>query len=305
MQEIPEFEIVAVADCDAAGRARARKQWGVPVVGSVEEMLEKYDVDLVDVCVPTFLHESVMLKVMEGDKHVFCEKPLARTLEEGQRLIDRSAGYQKKVGIGHVVRFTPAYQSMRQSLEQGEIGKAGVVRTFRGGSESPGGWQNWFDDFDRSGGVILDLISHDLDLCRWLFGEAKRVYAKTTRGRTIERLEHAMIVLRFESGVIAHVEGSWTNFEGEFYTKVEIAGTNGLISYDSRKAKPIKTMTVPDAKIHIGPIARNPYVLELKDMAEAIINDRPPLITARDAFGTLQLALAAIESARTGEVVEL
>lgn len=305
LQEVPGCELVVVADVELANRERAKKDFGVSVVGSVEEMLAEFDVDLVDICVPTYLHEAVMTQAMRAKKHIFCEKPLARSLEEGQRLVALSAGYDKKIGIGHVVRFAPAYEGIRQSVLQGEIGQAGVVRTFRGGSQFPVGWQDWFADFDRSGGVIVDLLIHDLDYCRWLFGDVERVYAKTTQGRTTARLEHAMVVLRFKNGVIAHVEGSWTNFPGQFYTAVEVAGTDGLISFDSRKTNPIVTATVPDTRAQIGPIAVNPYALELEDMVQAIKEDRPPLVSIDDAFATLEVALAASRSARTGQVVEL
>ena len=305
LQEVPGCELVVVADVELANRERAKKDFGVSVVGSVEEMLAEFDVDLVDICVPTYLHEAVMTQAMRAKKHIFCEKPLARSLEEGQRLVALSAGYDKKIGIGHVVRFAPAYEGIRQSVLQGEIGQAGVVRTFRGGSQFPVGWQDWFADFDRSGGVIVDLLIHDLDYCRWLFGDVERVYAKTTQGRTTARLEHAMVVLRFKNGVIAHVEGSWTNYPGQFYTAVEVAGTDGLISFDSRKTNPIVTATVPDIRAQIGPSAVNPYALELEDMVQAIKEDRPPLVSIDDAFATLEVALAASRSARTGQVVEL
>ncbi len=305
LQELAECELIVVADVDPAARARAQRDFGVDVVASATEMLESYNVDLVDICVPTYLHEEIAIQAMEAGKHIFCEKPLTRNLEEAKRLLDRSSSYEKKIGIGHVVRFTPAYTGIRQSIEQGEIGQTGVVRTFRGGSEFPKGWQDWFADFDRSGGVILDLSIHDLDYCRWLFGDVERVYAQSTRGRTSARLEHAMIVLRFKNGVIAHIEGSWTNFPGQFHTRFEAAGTNGLISYDSRKTNPIQLMTVPESQAAVGRVAVNPYFLELQDMIQAIKEDRTPLVTLADAYATLELALAAVESARTGQVVEL
>lgn len=304
-QEVPGSKLAVVADCDAASLEKAQNDWNLPAVASVDEMLEKYDVDLIDICVPTPLHESVMRRAIEGDKHVFCEKPLARSLEEGQRMVELSSGYHKKVGIGHVVRFTPAYQKMRQSIKDGEVGEPGVIRTFRGGSQFPMGYQNWFADFDQSGGVILDLLIHDLDYCRWLFGDVERVYAQSTRGRAEEQLEHAMIVLRFKNGVIGHVEGSWTNFPGQFYTRVEMAGTNGLISFDSRSTEPIRTMNAAGVRLQVGPTAVNPYALELLDMVEAIKEDREPLITPHDAYETLNVALAALESVRTGQVVKL
>lgn len=310
-QELPDVELTVVADADPDKRAQAQREFGVDVVSNLEEMLQTSDVDLVDICVPTYLHETMLAQAIKAKKHIFCEKPLARSLKEGQRMVDLAAGYNKKIGIGHVVRFTPVYADIRKSVMAGEIGQAAVVRTFRGGSQFPKGWHDWYSDFDLSGGVILDLTIHDLDFLRWLFGDVERVYAKTTHGRTKEHLEWAMIVLRFKSGVIAHVEGSWTNFPGSFRTTVEISGKDGLIQYDSAKTNPILTATVQDSLVHPGvampdnPSAQSPYLLELADMVQAIKDDRSPLVTIEDAFGTLKVALAAVESARTGQVITL
>lgn len=305
LQEVPGCQLVAVADVDPEARARAQRDYGVVAAESMEAMLDAAEVDLIDICVPTHLHEAMMVQAMEADKHIFCEKPLARSLEEGRRLVELAKGYRKKIGIGHVVRFTPAYRGIRRSVEQGEVGRVGVVRTFRGGSQFPEGWQGWFANFNLSGGVILDLMIHDLDYCRWLFGDVERVYAKSTCGRTEVRLEHAMAVLRFKSGVIAHLEASWTNYPGQFYTAVEVAGKDGLITFDSRKSSPLAAMTVPGVSAQAGAVAANPYALELQDMVEAITEDRQPLVTVEDAFGALEIALAAVESARTGRVVEI
>ncbi|NLL44027.1 MAG: Gfo/Idh/MocA family oxidoreductase [Firmicutes bacterium] len=305
LQEVSGCKLVAAADVDPEARARAQKDFNVEVFASAEAMLASAEVDLVDICVPTHLHESIMLKAMEADKHIFCEKPLARSLEEGRRLVDLSKGYRRKIGIGHVVRFTPPYIGMRQSVEQGEVGRVGVVRTFRGGSQFPVGWQDWFANFELSGGVILDLMIHDLDFCLALFGDVERVYAKSTYGRTEAKLEHAMAVLRFKNGVIAHLEASWTSLAGQFYTTLEVAGKDGLITYDSRQSSPLSAVTGAGAAGQIGPVSVNPYALELQDMVEAIENDRSPLVSVEDAFGALEVALAAIESARTGQVVEL
>ncbi|HBG00874.1 MAG TPA: gfo/Idh/MocA family oxidoreductase, partial [Firmicutes bacterium] len=82
-----------------------------------------------------------------------------------------------------------------------------------------------------------------------------------------------------------------------------LAGKNGLIRYDSRKASPIMAQSLTHAQV--GPVAVNPYRLELEDMVEAIREDRAPRVSVSDAFGSLEVALAAIESARTGQVVEL
>lgn len=311
LHEFADVEVVMVADPDPEKRAQAHREFGVDAVSNVEEMLQIGVIDLVDICVPTYLHESVMAQAMAQKKHIFCEKPLARNLKEGQRLLELAKGYENKIGIGHVVRFTPAYVGIRESVQNGEVGKPAVVRTFRGGGQFPKGWHDWYSDYDLSGGVILDLAIHDLDFLRSLFGEVERVYAKTTRGRTNTHLEWAMIVVRFKNGVIAHVESSWTNFPSPFYTTVEIAGKDGLITYDSRKTDPIVTLTSGQSSSNLGvtipenPAVRSPYSLELEDMINAIREDRSPLVTLEDAFGTLKVALAALESAQTGQVITL
>lgn len=301
LQSIPGAELVVVADPDPERQAQAQRDYGVDTVGSIEELLQAVDVDLVDICTPTYLHASIFQEARKAGKHIFCEKPLARTLEEGERLVELSAGYGQKIGIAHVLRFTPAYVRIRESVVQGRLGKVAVARTSRGGSQFPRGWHDWFADFDLSGGVILDLAVHDIDYLRWLFGDVQRVYAQSTRGRTSAQLEWAFIVLRFKSGVIAHVEAGWSSSPGEFHTAVEIAGEKGLVDYDSRRAQPIAL--AGGAELPLGTL--HPYYLELQDMIEAIRGDRPPLVTVEDAFQSLKVTLAALESAQTGRVVEL
>lgn len=310
-QELEGVELTMIADPVPERRAQAQRDFGVDVVSNVEEMLQTGAVDLVDICVPTYLHKSVMAQAMAEKKHIFCEKPLVRNLKEGEQLMELAKGYEKKIGIGHVVRFTPAYKGIQDSVRSGEVGQPAVVRTFRGGSEFPRGWHDWYADYDLSGGVILDLAIHDIDFLRSLFGDVERVYAKTTHGRTTSQLEWTMIVLRFKNGVIAHVEASWSNFPAPFYTTVEIAGKDGLITYDSRKTDPIITLTQGQSPVNPGvtvpenPAQRSPYSLELEDMVQAIKHDRAPKVTLEDAFGTLKVALAAVESAHTGQVITL
>lgn len=310
-QELDSAELVAVADQDPKKQKQIHEELGVKAVSNADEIFQDDSIDLVDICVPTYLHADMIAKAVESGKHIFCEKPLARSLEQGKKILTLTERYDKKVGVGHVVRFSPEYVAARKSILQGEIGRAAVARTFRGGSQFPQGWQDWYADFDLSGGVILDLVIHDIDYLRWVFGEIERVYAKSTRGRTSAKLEHTMIVLRFKNGVIAHVEGSWTNYPGQFYTAFEFSGDEGMISFDSRKTAPIvQVSTKQDREIQgvavpENPFLVSPYTAEIADMIDAIKNNRQPAVTVRDAFETLTVALAAVESAQTGKVISL
>src|SRR5690606_32780952 len=134
---------------------------------------------------------------------------------------------------------------------------------------------------------------------------------KTTRGKTDERMEHALIVLRFENGVIAHVEGSWTNYPGQFYTSLEISGTKGMITFDSRKTAPIfYAKAVQDEKqvnvtLPESPSEVSQYELELADMISAIQEDRDPKVTLAEALATTRVAPAALKWAEAGSMVNL
>lgn len=311
LKKLPGAELAAVADLDEGRRAKAQQDLGVKVYVDGSELIKDAEVELVVIATPTDEHAKLLEQAVLADKHVFCEKPLVRTAAECDRVSRLAQKTTKKIGVGHVVRFSPEYVAAKQSLDAGRIGRPAVVRTFRGGSAFPIGWQDWYADYNRSGGVILDLTIHDIDYLRWLFGDVVRVYAKTTRGKTDERMEHALIVLRFENGVIAHVEGSWTNYPGQFYTSLEISGTKGMITFDSRKTAPIfYAKAVQDEKqvnvtLPESPSLVSPYELELADMISAIQEDRDPKVTLADALATTRVALAALKSAGTGSVVNL
>jgi len=310
-KKLPGARLAALADLDPERRQHAEAQLGVKSYVKGEEVIGDPDIDLVDICVPTDGHAELIRRAVEMDKHVFCEKPLVRTREECDLVERLAAEARKKIGVGHVVRFFPEYVAAREKILSGAVGRPAVARAFRGGSLFPRGWQDWYADFARSGGVILDLAIHDIDYLRWCFGEVERVYAKTTRGVTDERMEHAFVMLRFKNGVIAHVEGSWANYPGQFYTALEIAGSKGMVEFDTRKTAAIvynkaaageewANVAVPES-----PSLVSPYEAELADMVAAIREGREPKVTLKDAVATVRVALAAVESAETGRVISL
>ncbi|HHT74333.1 MAG TPA: Gfo/Idh/MocA family oxidoreductase [Firmicutes bacterium] len=311
LKKLPGVELAAVADLDAERRRQAEAALGVKTYEQGEELISDPHIDLVAIAVPTDGHGALLKRAVELDKHVFCEKPLVRTKAECRMVEKLAAKSTKKIGVGHVVRFSPEYAAAREKVLAGSIGRPAVARTFRGGSMFPLGWQDWYADFDRSGGVILDLAIHDIDYLRWCFGEVTRVYAKSTKGLTDERMEHAFVILRFENGVIAHVEGNWANYQGQFYTTLEMAGSKGIVSFDTRHTAPIlytkagaqgeqANVTLPES-----PALVSPYEAEIADMIAAIQEGRDPKVTLKDALATTRVALAALESLETGQAVNL
>jgi predicted dehydrogenase len=149
---------------------------GTQAVDSLETLIDR--VDVVDICTPTHLHYEMVLKAAAAGKHIVCEKPLARTVEQAEHMIAvcREAGV--KLLVAHVVRFFPEYAQAKMIVDRGEIGRVGVVRLRRVSALPTWSEGNWLMDEEKSGGMMLDLMIHDLDYARWVAGEVKRVFAK-------------------------------------------------------------------------------------------------------------------------------
>jgi UDP-N-acetylglucosamine 3-dehydrogenase len=304
-----DVQLVGIVDKNLAKAKELAEKLGTQAFATYEEALNTLEViDVVSVCVPTPFHKEYVKKVADCHFDVICEKPLARNLKDAQEIMDYCKGKEVKLFVGHVVRFFPEYKRAKQIVEEGKIGKPAVVNTKRGGG-FPSASRDWYADYNSSGGLVLDLMIHDFDYLRWCFGEVERVYAKSAQGRAIAKLDYALVTLRFKSGVIAHLEGTWAH--QNFSTKFEIAGKEGIIQYDSSKTAPLVKginqsdtgsagVAVPDS-----PLKENPYVTELKHFISCIKNKEEPIVTPLDAYKAMEIALAAIESIKQGKVVEL
>ena len=294
-----------------ADRAEATAQeYGGRAFASLDEFLEA--VDVVDVCTPTYEHKEPVLAAAQAGKDIVCEKPLARHVADAEAMIAacRSAGV--RLFVAQVVRFFPEFVQAKAVLDGGALGKPGVVRTIRGGNYPRP--ETWYGDFERSGGVILDLAIHDIDYLRWCFGDVQRVFARGLSFAGIKATDHALITLRFANGVIGHVEGSWAFPAGIFRTFLEVAGDQGLLHFDSLETSPLTVSLHQDAAAAEGAItipgsplapADDAYYRELEHFLHCLDSGEDFRVSPQDALEALRVALAAIESERSGRPVEL
>ncbi|NLK07253.1 MAG: Gfo/Idh/MocA family oxidoreductase [Firmicutes bacterium] len=311
-QSVAGAKLVAVADIQPNRSHAVAERYGVRSYATLAEMLEAEDLDVVDVCLPTFLHRQAVEMAAAAGKHVFCEKPLALTPEDAKAMVDACRKAGVTLGVGHVVRFFPEYQKAKTVLAAGEMGKIGTVYMYRGGGGFPTAWQDWYARHEWSGGIVLDLMIHDLDFLLWTMGDVERVFAKSTWRRDYGRMEHALVSLRFANGVIGNVEGTWLPLES-FKTEFEFAGTNGLLSHSSAHAVSFKShqlqtpgeagpqgVTVPRS-----PVTRSPYSLELEHFIDCLHKGVEPIINGEAGLRAVTLVAAAQKSIETGKPVGL
>jgi UDP-N-acetylglucosamine 3-dehydrogenase len=319
---LPGVELAAVVDLRPEAARKLAERHGA-AARTADEVLADETIELVIVATSTESHKDLTVRALEAGKHVFCEKPIARRLDDGRAMLEAARRARGKAMVGHVLRFFPEYAAIRRLIESGAIGTPAVVRTERN-LYAPPTADNWFMDFGRSGGVLYDLAIHDVDFCMACFGPVERVYAKglmhapgaaaagpADGGGRASDGDYALVTLRFAQGTIAHLEASWL-YPAGFYMLFEASGSTGIIEYDSRRMRPLVFCPAgAQAKERIGaelpesPFVESGYVKELALFVEAIERDAEPPITFEHAVEVLRVADAAERSALTGEAVEL
>lgn len=305
-----DAEMVGVADLDRAGGEALAAQYGWRYFDGLDSLLP--EVDVVDLCVPTHLHYDMVLPAAQAGKHILCEKPIALTLERGKEMIAGCKAAGVRLFIGMVIHFFPEYVAVKRAIDTGRVGAPQVIRLTRASYRPKKPADNWFMDNAKSGGMMLDLMIHDFEYARWLAGDVERVFAKSVSVEHPEIAEdHALAVLRFRSGAMAHIEGSWAYPVPMFSCKIEVAGDAGLVEWEGDRTMPIISHLhktdgeASDVALPGSPLAEDPWSAEVRHFWDALKHDKPFAVTAEDALAGLQIALAARASAQTGKPVTL
>lgn len=255
-------------------------------------------VDVVDICTPSDTHVDLALAAARAGRPTLCEKPLALDVAAAREVVGAFESGRVPLQVAHVVRFFPEYVAARDAVTRGEIGRPAVVRLARLSFAPDRGADSWFADEGRSGGLFFDLMIHDLDYARWIGGDVTQVAARASGGPR----SHGIAVLTHASGTISHVEASWAEPAPVFRTRMEIAGSRGVLACDSEDTTPIlarlhRSKAAGDTALADVSLAANPFEAEVRHFLDVVEGRVEPLLTAWDAVAAVQLAAAARRSA--------
>jgi scyllo-inositol 2-dehydrogenase (NAD+) len=276
-----------------------------------QEILADGGIQAVFVTSPTSTHREVVVAAAQAGKAVFCEKPIALTLEDTDDMIaaveDRGVMFQ----AGFMRRFDRGYAAAKQRIDDGAIGKP---VTFKSIGRDPFCPDLEYARPSVSGGLILDMAIHDFDLGRWLMdAEVQRVY---TEGGTLAfpqltsvgDIDNAVVNMRFQNGALGNVEVSRNALYG-YDIRTEILGTEGGINVGYYRHTPLLVMTCDGIQYDMVPyiVQRfgDAYRAQTQDFTERVLADREPAVTARDARAALVIGLAATRSFHEARPVEL
>ena len=320
------IELVAVADIRVENAERAAREFDAEAhYADYRDLLTREQLDFVDICTPEFLHAEQVEAAADAGVHVICEKPMASTIDEADRMIAACERAGIKLMVAHSRRFTGRYRQIRAAIDRGEIGE---VRYFRENERRPramydglrlgtGYWnpeegRPWLTMAQYSQGAALTNAVHETDLARWFVGQQPvSIYAEARITEpSAEVPDMISYTIRFANGAIGASEIVNQLPRGyPYFHMTEVIGTNGRV----RATDPIMSpYTVADARGISQPVnfptllhVDQAYVDEIVAFTTAIRDDAPLPITPQEARGAVELSVAAVLSSRRAAPVSL
>ncbi len=242
---LPNVELVALSDIREEKAKALAEGTNAKIYGDGKDLLANADVDVVDICLPTYLHAEYALLAMDKVRYVFVEKPVTLTKEQSKAMLEKAEKTGAQVQVGQVIRFWDEYVKLQEIINAGTYGKV-VNAFFRRLSPVPTwGWNDWLLTTELSGGAAQDLHIHDMDYVLSVFGKPEKIQTvKNIQGGANSYINS---LLSYKDFVVA-VEGTWDlptsfPFEASFRVVFENAtvsnGPNGFMLYQGDKAEPI------------------------------------------------------------------
>jgi len=321
---ILETELYAVADVNTSAAQEVSNKLGVTrIFGDYRELLEVKEIDAVAIVVPTFWKHQIILDALESGKHIFCEKPLALSLEQADKIVAEVENSGLKFQVGYMRRFDNSHLRAKTAIDGGAVGKIMYVISRsrelligRPAPTLPVHIKGWFADPKLGGSSLLDITSHDFDVVRWLGDcEIVRVYTEAAAlaydyedAGPMENFDNAIITLKLSNGAIGYVDMCIYNVYG-YDVSAEVLGTKGAVTVSSGErtsARVLRNESIENefpnsSEMRFGQAYRD----ELIEFARSVINGRTTRVSARDGRAALAIALAARQSAKESRPIDV
>jgi scyllo-inositol 2-dehydrogenase (NAD+) len=308
---VPNAQLVAVADPQPGNAESFAAEYGVPRwYRNHEELLADQEVEAVVVLTTTSTHHDIVIAAARAGKAIFCEKPIAMTVEEADEMLAEVA----KAGVffqpAFQRRFDPGYVAALRKIADGVIGDPVVFTAI---SRDPFRPSLEFCNPKVSGGLIADMGIHDFDLARWFMGEVESVHAigatlAYPEMKDVGDIDNAIISLTFASGKLGSVQLSRNSVFG-YDIRTEIWGTKGSLQVGYYQQTPLLMLTKDgvshDAVPYFMERFETAYLAQIQNFVDRVQSGGEPVVSGRDAVEAIRLSLAATASFHKQQAVKV
>ncbi len=300
--KIENARITAVADAVEEAAKAAAEELGVEKCFSdYKEILSDPEIDAVIVVAPTNLHKQIVIDCAAAGKHIFCEKPMAMTVEECDEMIAACDRHKVKLQIGFMRRFDASFREAKRLVEEGAIGELVQIHSNTRGPSKP---RPWMYDIKKSNGILAEVNSHDIDAVRWMAGsDIETVYAVAGNFRNPEAeadypdyYDSVLMSGTLKSGVHFCIDGA-AYVQYGYDSRMELIGTKGKIQVGRSEKEHVHCTTVEQGTA--TPFVNSwmtlfidAYLAEDISFINAVLNDTPVEVSGVDG----RMAVAAVEA---------
>jgi len=324
VRHIPEYmahpcaHLIGFYDANHRRSQELAAQFGGRAYASAEEMLADQEIAAVSICLPNFLHADFSVAALRAGKHVLCEKPMAVSIEEGEKMVREAERAQRWLMIGQNQRVTPTHAKAKALLKEGVIGQVLTFKTCfgHGGPEAwsvDAGTNNWFFNKQKSAmGAIGDLGVHKTDLIQYLLdSQVAEVRALVTTldkrkadGQLVDVDDNAFCIYRMRNGTVGTLTASWSYY-GEEDNSTVLYGTKGIMKLYANPDRSIEICLSDGNKkfydtdlIQTNAHQTKSGIIDL--FIGALIRNEEPPISGREVLHAMRAVFAAMESSQRG-----
>lgn len=300
--KIDHAKIVAVVDAvEAAAQSAAAELEVTQWYTDYHDILDDPQINAVIVVAPTDLHKEIVLACAAAGKHIFCEKPMAMTVEECDEMIAACDRHGVKLQVGFMRRFDASFREAKRLLADGAIGDLVQIHSNTRGPSKP---RPWMFDIQKSNGILAEVNSHDIDAVRWMAdSDIASVYAVAGNFRNPEAREQypdyydsVLMNGTLKNGVHFCIDGA-AYVQYGYDSKMELIGTKGKIQVGRSEKEFVQctsceTGTVSPFINSWMTLFTDAYLAEDTSFVNAILNDTPVEVNGMDG----RMAVATVEA---------
>ena len=312
-EQMPDAQICAVVDVveDKAKQGAAR--FGAKAYTDLDQMFKEVELDMVDICVPSFLHHDIALKCFEQKLHVLCEKPIAHHLQDAREMIESAKRSGVHFMIAQVIRFWPEYMYLKKAYETEQYGA--LKHVFFSRMSPVPKWVEWYVDPEKSGMAPFELHIHDSDFIHYMFGGNPRSVHSSGIEDNSNNLSYIQTKYNYDNAIAIYAEAGWSNTVKPFSAAFRAVFEHGVLEFENEGLTlhpsegeseyiEMDDEVSVDASINIK--SSGGTFNEIKYFIECVRNNKAPqVVTPEDSYESLHLLLTEIESAKTGETLNL
>ncbi len=309
-----DIEVAALADCRKEYLDKASSYFpDAKAYALGMELIEKETLDILHICLPTYMHAAHVLAAMEKGMHVLVEKPVCLTLEEGKKILDAQERTGRKAMAGQVVRLFEEYRYLKQAYDKQIYGPLKSMVMQRLSGDVRWGFEDWFHDEKKSGSVVLDLHIHDLDFLRYMLGEPDSFDVRATAFEsgminqiittyqfgdvfvTAEGLWDVSPALPFRAGFRACFEEAVVVYDGANSPSLTVYKKDGTVE----RPKLTREFEADDDTAGINISNLGPYYTEIKYFLQCVMDGKSIEVSPlAEGVKSVELALKEWEAAK-------